>query len=252
MRAFQQNRSFALFALVALLMVSLAFNVYLVHTAVDYFEATVSARLDPAGLKVYARERAKPPEDGLRAVFFGDSRVAMWPEPTAPTGYRIVNRGIGYQTTAQLLLRLDADLIGLHPAVVVLEGGVNDLKAIADFPERYAEIVADCEVNLERIVERCRNAGATVVLLSVFDIGDVPLWRRPFWSSKVATAVKEVNEFLPRLASDKVVLFDANQVLADDRGKIRSPYQLDYLHLSVAGYKALDKELVPLLSALPR
>jgi lysophospholipase L1-like esterase len=163
-----------------------------------------------------------------------------------------VNRGISYQTTAQMMLRIDADMGQLHPAVVVVEAGVNDLKTIASFPERRAEIVADCEANLEWIVDRCRRAGATVVLVSVFSIGDLPLWRRPFWSSDVVAAVREVNAFLPRLTGDKVVLFDANAVLVDEHGDIRRAYQLDYLHLSSAGYVALNERLMPLVSALPR
>jgi lysophospholipase L1-like esterase len=252
MTAGRQPRRLAPLALLALLVASLGLNGYLGHVALDYYKGAVAGRLDPAGLKKYAAERAQPASGGPLIVFFGDSRALMWPPPPGLTGYGIMNRGVGNQTTAQMLLRLDADVTELHPAVVVFEGGVNDLKVIADFPERRAEIVADCEANLERIVARCRQSGATVVLLTVFDIGDVAIWRRPFWSSDVASAVADVNAFLPRLAGEKVVLFDANQVLADDRGKIQAAYQLDYLHLSGAGYDALDKKVVPLLSALPR
>jgi lysophospholipase L1-like esterase len=252
MSAGQQPRRPAIFVLLALLVASLGLSAFLGHAALDYYGAAVAGRLDPAGLKTYAAERGKQAPDGPLLVFFGDSRALMWPKPRAPTGYGIVNRGIGNQTTAQILLRLDADVTELHPAAVVFEGGVNDLKVIADVPARRAEIVADCEANLEHIVERLRRTGATVVLLTVFDIGDLALWRRPFWSSQVATAVDEVNAFLPRLAGGKVVLFDANEVLADERGKIQAAYQLDYLHLSVAGYAALDQKIVPLLAGLPK
>jgi lysophospholipase L1-like esterase len=151
-----------------------------------------------------------------------------------------------------MLLRIDADMTDLHPSVVVFEGGVNDLKTIASFPERRSEILATCEANLERIVRRCRQAGATVVLVSVFPIGDVPLWRRPFWSSDVSAAIREINAFLPKLTGDGVVLFDASPVLAGDSGVVRRAYQLDYIHLSSAGYAALNEKLVPLLAGLPR
>lgn len=242
----------AILALLGAAIASLGANVALVLGVLHYFEASEAVRLDPGGLKMYASERAAPPAGGPVLVFFGDSRAFMWTTPTAPLGYRVVNRGISYQTTAQMLLRIDADMTELHPAVVVLEGGVNDLKTIASFPERRSEIVASCEANLERIVNRCRQAGATVVLTSVFSIGDVPLWRRPFWSSDVSAAIREVNAFLPRLAGDRVVLFDANPVLVDERGVVRRPYQLDYIHLSSAGYAAINEKFVPLLLALPR
>jgi lysophospholipase L1-like esterase len=239
-------------ALLVLLVGSFGVNVYLARAAVHHFETSVSLRLDPGGLKTYAMERVKPPLDLPVLVFFGDSRARMWSEPALPTGYRIVNRGIGYQTTAQMLLRFDADAAQLHPNAVVLEAGVNDLKSIAAFPERRAEIVADCEANLERLVHLCRKADATVVLVTVFGIGDVSLWRRPFWSSDIAFAVREVNVFLRRLVEEKVVLFDASPVLEDGRGDIHGAYQLDHLHLSSAGYTALNLKLAPLLLSLPK
>jgi lysophospholipase L1-like esterase len=239
-------------SLIGLLALSLLLNAFLVRAAFQYFKAAIAIRLDPAGLKVYAADRGKAAATGAPVVLFGDSRALMWSEPKAPPGHAIVNHGIGFQTTAELLLRLDADVLQLHPRIVVIEGGVNDLKSIAEFPERRAQIVTDCENNLARIVERTRQSGATVVLVTVFGIGDVSLWRRPFWTSEVAAAVREVNAFLPTLARDGVVLFDANAVLVDDHGDIRRPYQLDYLHLSPAGYEALNQKLSPLLSALPR
>jgi lysophospholipase L1-like esterase len=239
----------AAFALVA---VCLCVAGGLLRTALEYFRAGEAIRLDPGGLSVYAAERERPTAGLPLLVLFGDSRALMWSQPTAPAGYRVINRGIGHQTTAQMLLRLDADVTSLRPAVVVIEGGVNDLKAIADFPEQRSRIVAECEANLQRIVERCRQSGATVVLVTVFGIGDVALWRRPFWSNQVAAAIGEVNAYLPRLARERVVLFDANPVLADGRGQIQHAYQLDYIHLSAAGYTALNARLSPLLASLPR
>jgi len=235
----------------ALTAMSLFAAVVLLRAALDYFRAAEAIRLDPGGLGVYATERGRAATGPPLLVFFGDSRALMWQEPRGAS-YRILNRGIGFQTTAQMLLRLDADVTSLHPAVVVIEGGVNDLKTIASFPEQRQRIVAECEANLQQLVERCRQAGAAVVLVTVFDIGEVALWRRPFWSSQVAGAVREVNAFLPKLAGERVRLFDANLVIADGRGHIQPAYQLDYLHLSPAGYAALNQRLLPLLASLPR
>jgi lysophospholipase L1-like esterase len=236
-----------LLALVTAFVASLSCNAYLLRASLRYFEDSVALRLDPLGLKVYAAERAKPAPGSPVVVLFGDSRALMWSEPAALTRYHVVNRGIGYQTTAQILGRLELDVVSLRPDVVVLEAGVNDLKAIADFPTRRPEIVASCEANLERIVERCKSTGAQVIVVAVFDVGDVPLWRLPFWSSNVSTAVHEVNEFLARLTGPKVAFFDANPLLEDAPDHIRREYQIDYLHLTPAGYLALNRQLVPLL-----
>jgi lysophospholipase L1-like esterase len=238
--------------LAALLVLSLGANAVLGSSALAYFASMLDVRLDPVGLKVYEAERAKDPPPGPVLLFFGDSRALMWTEPDSLAGFHVVNRGIGFQSTAQIAMRIDSDVVPLHPSVVVLEAGVNDLKAIAQLPARRAEIVADCESNLERIVNACRRAGATVVVVSIFDIGDVSLWKRPFWSDSVSAAVREVNAFLPRLAGPKVLFFDAAPVLGGPGGRVEHDYQLDYLHLSPAGYRALDGRLVPLLSGLPR
>jgi lysophospholipase L1-like esterase len=239
----------------ALLLASLVANGWLGQVALRNFVATSEVRLDPIGSKFYEADRARAPApggvDAPLVVLFGDSRAVMWPSPWVP-GYRVINRGIGNQTTAQMLLRFDVDVAPLHPTVVVIEGGVNDLKTLPEIPERRGAIVADCEANLSRIVDKCRQIGATVVLMNIIGIGHIPLWRRPLWSSEVADAVREVNAFLPRLAGEKVLHFDAGPLLTDERGDIRTEYQLDYLHLSPAGYNALDRTIVPLLSALPK
>ncbi|MGD0529850.1 MAG: GDSL-type esterase/lipase family protein [Polyangiaceae bacterium] len=239
-------------ALPVLLALSLAANVLLARQWITEVRASHVARLDPAQLGVHEADRAKGPPATPVVELFGDSRAAMWPPPAGLAGYTVVNRGIGYQTTAQIALRIDADVATLHPAVVVLEAGVNDLKTIADIPAQRSRIVGDCEANLRRIVDRCRALASTVVLVSIFDIGDVPLWREPIWSDDVAAAVREVNAFLPTLVRDGVVLLDAGGVLDDARGKVKPAYQFDYLHLNPAGYDALDERLVPLVRGLPR
>jgi lysophospholipase L1-like esterase len=222
--------------------------------AVEYFDMTEAIRLDPAGLKVYAAASAPPavaPPGAPVVEFFGDSRALMWTAPASVPGYAVVDRGIGRQTTAQILLRFDADVVALHPAVVVLEAGVNDLKTIAAFPEKRAEIIADCKANLKTLVDRTVAAGAEVVLVTVFDIGSVPLWRKPFWSPAIEAAVRDVNAYLPSLVGPRVVLFDANAALETSPGEIRGDYQLDHLHLTPAGYGALNERLVPLIASLP-
>lgn len=224
----------------------------LVRSNLGYFKNTLDIRLDPAGLKVYRAARSQPPPKGPLLVFFGDSRALMWNAPPELAGYETVNRGIGNQTTAQILLRVGEDVAPLRPSVVVLEAGVNDLKSIAEFRSREDEIVSDCEANIATIVEGCRKTGARVVLLSVFDLGDVPLWRQPFWSDEVGKSIARVNAYLPSLVRDGVVLFDANEVLAPNGDRVLPPFQLDYLHLSSVGYQALTERLTPLLPRLPQ
>src|SRR5579863_6058261 len=58
-----------------------------------------------------------------RVVFFGDSITDMWKLDDSFPGKAYVNRGIGGQTTPQMLVRFRQDVIDLHPKVVVILAG---------------------------------------------------------------------------------------------------------------------------------
>ena len=64
-----------------------------------------------------------------RIVFMGNSITEGWSSisPDFFLGKPYVNRGIGGQTTPQMLLRFRADVINLKPAIVVILAGTNDI-----------------------------------------------------------------------------------------------------------------------------
>jgi lysophospholipase L1-like esterase len=226
-------------------MASLAANILLFESGQQYYSDLNAARLDPLGLS-YFRDGPPPPVGGV--VFFGDSRAASWPAP-AESDLVFVNRGIGAQTTAQIAGRFDAHIAPLKPQVVILQAGVNDLKAIPLFPVQKQAIIANCKANLREMIDRSRTLGATVIVTTIFPVGEVPLIRRPFWSADVAPAVEDVNAFLRSLAGERVIVFDAYAVLQDG-GTVRAEYALDELHLNDAGYAALNTELSRVLAEL--
>jgi acyl-CoA thioesterase-1 len=69
----------------------------------------------------------------------------------------VVNRGIGGQDAAEELARLDADVIALHPQVVIWQVGANGALRNAD-PATFREMVGGG-------VRRLEAAGADVVLM---------------------------------------------------------------------------------------
>jgi lysophospholipase L1-like esterase len=210
-----------------------------------------AVRLDPLGLSFFpvgADSTIAPSEH--RVVFFGDSRAQNWPAPTGLSRLQFINRGIGHQTTAQVLERFDRHVGALHPHIIVLEAGVNDLTKINFFPERREKIVDDCKKNIHAVVERARAADAKVVLVTVFPLGRVPLVRRAFWSSDVAKAVAEVNTYVRSLAKDGVVVLESELLLPDANGETRADLSFDFMHLNAAGYDALNAALRPLLEKL--
>jgi lysophospholipase L1-like esterase len=234
--------------LAAGLMLSLAVNLALAALLRRVYAEAHAIRLDPTGAAVYAGA-ATPPADPAqpRIVLFGDSRAQAWTDPPVPQGCEAVNRGIGNQTTAQILLRLDRDVLRLGPRVVVLQAGVNDLKTLGLFPDRAGAIVEGCRANLRAIVDRLRAAGITVVVTTIFPVGPPELARRPIWSDATVEAIDEVNRSLRDLAGVGVIVVDCDPVLR--QGHYIDPrLSADTLHLNPAGYRALDAALRPALA----
>src|SRR5205085_9280339 len=62
-----------------------------------------------------------------RVVFFGDSITDMWHLDESFPNKPYINRGIGGQTTSQMLVRFRQDVIDLQPRVVVILAGTNDI-----------------------------------------------------------------------------------------------------------------------------
>ncbi|MEM9006393.1 MAG: GDSL-type esterase/lipase family protein [Cyanobacteria bacterium P01_F01_bin.86] len=229
---------------------SIFLNVRLFHYAQHYYRELNKTQLDPLGLSEYAVESPNQTDSQKpRVVFFGDSRAASWKFP-AHTEYEFINRGIGGQTSTQTVQRFEAHVRALQPDIVIIQVGINDLKAVALFPHRQDEIIANCKNNIQQLVEASRALEATVILTTIFPVGTVPLERQPFWSDAIGQAVEDVNHYIFTLASESILVLDTFPVLADSQGKMRSEYSQDELHLNDQGYVVLNEELVTLLDSM--
>ena len=227
------------------LLASIALNIVLFQQGQDYYLDLNQTRLDPLGLSSFAHADKPAPSPSI--VFFGDSRAADWPEPPQITNATIINRGIGAQTSAQAIGRFQQHVAGLQPDVIVLQIGINDLKTIPLFPERKDTIVQNCKTNIGQLVQLSLDTGARVIVTTIFPLGAIPLERRPFWSDDVAIAIKDVNAYIASLANDHVVVFDTARILANPQGIVESQYSRDFLHLSSAGYVALNQAIGDIL-----
>ncbi|QOV90787.1 SGNH/GDSL hydrolase family protein [Humisphaera borealis] len=243
-----------------ILLVSIASNYVLFRQFDRTYRELSATQLDPLGL-VTANFPPDVPSDAaakkLPAVMFlGDSRARQWPVPTVP-GCRFVNRGIGGQTTEQVKGRFDLLASDEAPDVLVIQAGINDLKAIPLFPHRRDKIVADCKANLRHIVDQSMAGKSVVVLTTIFPTGDVTLDRRWVWSPEIERAIIEVNGELRRWVADRhwpadrVVLLDSWSLLQTN-GKLREGFGKDTLHLSPQGYEALNGELAAVVRSALR
>ena len=103
-----------------------------------------------------------------RVVFMGDSITDIWKLAQSFPGKPYINRGIGGQTTPQMLIRFRPDVIDLGPKVVVILAGTNDIAGNTG-PMSDAEIKA----NLKTMTELARVHGIHVVLSSVLPVNSV-------------------------------------------------------------------------------
>ena len=113
-----------------------------------------------------------PANDEKRVVFMGDSITDVWVQPQFGgffPGKPYTDRGISGQTTPQMLIRFRADVIALHPKVVVILAGTNDLAGNTG-PMTAAQI----EDNLTSMADLAAANHIRVVLCSVLPAFDFP------------------------------------------------------------------------------
>jgi lysophospholipase L1-like esterase len=225
-----------------LLILSLLANVALAWLGYKLYVADNTLRLDPLQLAVYPS--TEPPKTKTRVVFFGDSRALSWPTPETDQ-LEFVNRGIGQQTSAQIQLRFDQHVKPLQADWLVLQLGINDLKAIPLLPNQRDHIVKQYQHNLKTIIEQAQQSGSKVLITTIFPLGEVPVERQLFWSEEVANAVDEANSYIFSLKSQNVYVLDTYHLLLGDKPQlIRPEYSRDLLHLNAEGYKRLNKALM--------
>src|SRR6516165_10895403 len=115
-----------------------------------------------------ANAKLRPPaanED--RVVFMGDSITDIWHLDKSFPGKPYVNRGIGGQTTPQMLIRFRPDVIALAPKVVVILAGTNDIAG-----NTGPLTVESIEDNLRTMAELAMVHNIRVVFASILPIND--------------------------------------------------------------------------------
>jgi acyl-CoA thioesterase I len=142
-------------------------------TQATRFERERHLLVDWAGLTRYGSDDAeipapKPGEN--RVVFLGDQVTEEWGKEGNGVffpGKPYINRGIGEQTSGQMLVRFRQDVIELNPKVVVIQAGSNDLASVAG-PATEGVMME----NFMSMVELAKVHSIRVVLASVLPVCD--------------------------------------------------------------------------------
>ena len=202
----------------------------------------ISAK-DWAFFSRYADENAvveKLPESQRRVVMMGNSITKMWAE--TDTAFFVdngfISRGVSGQVTAQMLLRFRADVIELHPKVVVILGGTNDI-AGNDGPYDDEDTTFG---NIVSMVELAEANGIVPVLSSVLPVVEYP-WNKAV--TDVPEKVQSLNRRIREYAGKKNILY----VMQRD-GALIPEYTFDGVHPTAAGYEVMESLLLPALQEL--
>ncbi|MFO1402727.1 MAG: alkaline phosphatase family protein [Steroidobacteraceae bacterium] len=181
----------------------------------------------------YRHENAAlPPPSAARVVFIGDSITEGWKplDPAFFTG-EVLDRGISGQTSAQMLARFRADVLDLHPAVVHIMAGTNDVAGNTG-PTSLAQV----QGNVMSMVELARAHGIGVVLAAV------PPAARFWWhrSLEPADTIIALNRWLRGYAArERLVFVDYHAALDDGHGGLATAWSDDGVHPNAAGYAAM-------------
>ncbi len=171
---------------------------------------------------------AAPKAGEERVVFMGDSITDGWKLDQSFPGKPYINRGIGGQTTPQMLVRFRQDVIDLKPKVVVILAGINDVAG-----NTGPMTLEQTEGNIASMAELARANGIRVVLCSVLPAFDFP------WAPGLAPAPKvlAVNEWLRKYAAEKGdVYVDYHSAMKDARDGLPPALSADGVHPLPAGY----------------
>jgi lysophospholipase L1-like esterase len=179
-------------------------------------------------------EALPPAKDGEnRVVFFGDSITDGWGRSVGIffPGKPYVNRGISGQTTPQMLLRFQQDVVHLRPAVVVILAGTNDIAG--NTGPTTNQMIED---NFASMADIAKQSGIKVVLASILPAYSYP-WKP---SIRPVERIRELNQWLKAFcAKNGCVYLDYYSSMADEKGAMLPSLASDGVHPTAQGYTVM-------------
>jgi lysophospholipase L1-like esterase len=156
---------------------------------------------DRDNLARYAEDNRKlgQPQPGkARVVFLGDSITDAWRLNEYFPDRDFVNRGISGQITGQMLGRMKADVLDLHPEAVVILAGTNDLAR--DIP------LTVIEDNYVMIADLAAALKIKVIFASILPVSDLHKDVNPSYEQTQThppVYIKALNEWLERYCGQR-------------------------------------------------
>ncbi|PKD18385.1 acylhydrolase [Salegentibacter salinarum] len=190
---------------------------------------------DWANLKKYKTENDKiiHTKNYPDVVFMGNSITEGWinaqPEFFEENNY--AGRGIGGQTTPQMLVRFMPDVVKLHPKAVVILAGTNDIAGNTGFSS--VEMITN---NIKAMAQLSKANDIKVILASILPVYDYP-WRPGL---EPVQKIAKINTWLEKYAEENNHTYlDLFTPLKDEKQGLPKQYSEDGVHPNLAGYKVM-------------
>ena len=184
-----------------------------------------------------------------RVVLMGNSITDVWAERN-PHLFKenpdIVSRGISGQTSYQMLLRFSEDVIALHPKIVVISAGTND---IAENAGPYSE--ERTMANLKAMADLARTNGITPVIACALPAEGFK------WRPQITDAMEKIMSLNSRIkeyaVANKIYYVDYFTPLVNSDHTAMSPaFAIDSpgVHPNADGYDIMELVLLKVLKQL--
>jgi lysophospholipase L1-like esterase len=170
-----------------------------------------------------------------RVVFFGDSITDLWKLEDYFPGKPYLNRGIGGQTTSQMLVRFRQDVIDLHPKVVVILAGTNDIAGNSG-PMSLEAI----EENYASFAELARAHNIRVIFSSILPVHNYSQKWLEFFTTRPPETILALNRWLKEYCQANATIYlDYFSAMVDEKGLLKRDLAEDGLHPNQAGYRIM-------------
>lgn len=212
-------------------------------------EENQAQNLDFGGLNRYAQENQKlpfPSKKEKRVVFLGNSITEGWVNThrTFFTENGYIGRGISGQTSYQFLLRFREDVIKLHPKVVIINAGTNDIaENTGPYNEEYTF------GNILSMVELAKANNIKVVLTSTLPAAKFG------WNPNIKDAAQKIASLNQRIKTyaekHRIPYGDYYQEMVCGEDKALNPiYTKDGVHPTAEGYTVMEKVIKPIIDQI--
>ena len=204
--------------------------------------------MDWANLKKYQKsnEELIKITDPNRVVFMGNSITEEWGrfDKHFFLDNAFVNRGIGGQTTPQMLIRFKPDVVNLKPKSVVIMAGINDIAG-----NTGPITIRNTADNIISMAEIALANNISVYICSTLPAIDFP------WSPGLEPGPKVVrlNSILKNYCTKKGITYvDYYSVMSNSNGGLKVPEftsEDDLVHPNLSGYKVMEKIILSSLDS---